>query len=447
MPIMHAERNAKSQIGYCNNSSTGYAEAGGDLSFATGIVFLARMKVWLPRGATINSANLSMQVIAKNAGTAQTSFNSFRAHYSGDSPTLIPGALEAQRPWTTARVVWNCVWPVNPTGDVIANINVKPIIDEIMARSDYQPGGFITLMMYVDNENGSDMSVRANNDFAQTWQLRVDFTENYVSDTRTLINLMNNPVQEALPSSAFGTDPVPFWGQNPFFGAFVDAANFGTLALDNSFTRVAGVPTMRFTCAAPPAANDKSTGPFSTTIKQNEYPYIFCGWTYIPAAVTSQVYFGDPYIGKSHLVTARDQWVPFCSTPSDLGSGQGAFWPAVQIRAPFQAGWQVWVSEPTVLISSFKQMPFNGGTPDLKDPGLSTLVDNKRVGSGQGAVKEWLPRTGVIRSGTLRRVPRYIKRADGILQVAEPVKGGPLVPLLPPVAIQDYPAGKTVAEL
>lgn len=62
-----------------------------------------------------------------------------------------------------------------PASDVIANVDVKAIVSEVVSRSDYQPGGYITFRMYCNNENGSDLSVRANNDFAMTWELVVDY--------------------------------------------------------------------------------------------------------------------------------------------------------------------------------------------------------------------------------------------------------------------------------
>lgn len=60
---------------------------------------------------------------------------------------------------------------------------------------------------------------------------------------------------------------------------------------------------------------------------QTEFPYIFCGWIYIQSAITTQVYCGDPYIGKSQLVTDRDKWVPFAqrhptSEPEEAPSGR-----------------------------------------------------------------------------------------------------------------------------
>lgn len=443
MPTMYADRAGKSQIGYCTNSSTGYVTAAGDIAFATGLYSFSRMKVWIPRGATINSATLSFQIIAKSASTAQTIYNTIRAHASGDSPILTQGSLVAQRPWTTAIVDWTFPWPVNPPGNVIVDVNVAPIINEIISRPDYQPGGYITMMMLTTNENGSDLSVRANNDFAPTWSLNVDFTENY-RDLKTSINLLNNPNLEALP--AIDATPLPFWSQNPFFGAFVDPANQGTIARDTSFTRLPGVPTLRFTTGTPPG-DGKRTGPYTNIVMQKELPYVFCGWIYVPSSITVAVYTGDPYLGKSQTITPRNVWTPFCSTPSDISTGRGAFWPAIHIAGGWSAGQQVWISEPAAFHSPFRQMPFNGYTPDVRDPGLVTLVDHKYIGSGQGAAREWTPRTAIVRGGTLKRASRWIKRTDGILQLAEPIKGGPTVPNMPAVAISTYPAGKTISEL
>lgn len=451
MTLTLTERAGKSQIGYCTNTTTGYAEAGGDLTFATGLIGLSRMKIEVPRGATINSATLSMEVVAKQAGTAQTSYNSVRAHASGDSPILKIGELEGQRPWTAAQIAWTLVWPVNPSSAVIANLNVLTIVNEIVARSDYQPGGYITFQLLIDNENGSDLSVRANNDFAMSWQLVVDYTENY-RDLKCDINLLNNPNLEELPQ--IDSTPLPFWGQNTFFGGHVDPANQGTIARDTSFTRVAGVPTLRFTCGTPPPAEQshKRTGPMTVIHRTANHPYIFGGWIYvspdIPAGQSLDI--GDYWMGYTQVsVSTRGAWVPFCSNPTSVGAynGREALWPTLGLRGPYVAGWQFWISEPFVMLSSFKQMPFNGNTPDPQDPN-APLIDHKRIGSGQGAVREWVPRTAVVRGGVVKRVPRYTKRADGILQLAEPVRGGPQVQnLAPGVTVANLPATITSSEL
>lgn len=446
MSTFYTERQGASQIGSCANGSSAYVTASGDLSFATGSVFLSRMRMTVPRYATINSAKVSFQIFAKNAATAQTIYTSFRAHASGDSPILTPGALEGQRPWTAARVEWNFSWTPNPVGDVIPQVDITSVVREVVNRADYQPGGYITLMMYCDNENGSDLSIRANNAFSPTMSLTTDYTENRAaSDFVTSINLCANPHNESIP--AIDATALPFWQQGNFFGAMVDVANQGTVARDTAFTRLSGAATLRFTAGTPPVETNKSTGPYSPVVAEVGKTYIFAGWIYIPSAVTSQVVCGDPYLGRSHTVTARDQWVPFCSTPTLPIAARGTFWPAARIMGPFQAGWQFWISEPTIMVSEYRQMPFNGYTPDIVDPGGSVLVDNKRLGSGQTAVKEWLPRTGVKRNGTLYRVPRYTKRPDGILQVSEPIKGGPQVPNLPATPIGGYPADQTIAEL
>jgi len=445
--LMIQERQGKSQIGSTTGTS-GYVEGGGDISFANGQAIHIRMRNTLPRGSTINTATLTVNVTAKNAGTAQTCYNSVRAHAIGDAPILTPGAAEgATRSWTSASVSWAMVWPVSPSSEVYMSVDVKPILQELMARSDYQPGGYVSFMIYTDNENGSDMAIRANNDWLPTPRLQVDYTENY-TDLRCDINLLNNGNLDSLP--AIGADALPYWSQNPYFGVFVDPANQGTISRDTSFTRKPGVPTLRFTTGTVPTESgqtQKSTGPYSMTPKQSEYPYIFAGWIYIPSAVTCQVWIGDPYLGYTNqIVTARNQWVPFCSSPSDvLSPNFEAFWPAIAMRAPWQSGWQFWLSEPTVMISPFKQMPFNGYTPDVLDGGDNILVDHKK--GTQGSVREWTPRRAVIRNSIVRRYPTFTKRSDGILQLSEPVKGGVTIGNSGTTQVGSLSAQKTISEL
>lgn len=444
------ERPVKRQIGYATSQNAAYTEGGGDITFAQDQSIFIRMKCWLPRYATINSAVIRFNITVKTAANAQTSYHTVRMHDVADSWELNLGSAEGQRAYTAASVTWTCYWAANanasaPDGLVYSEVDIKTLLQAHVNRSDYRPGMSMTFRVLCSNENGSDMGIRANNDFLPTPKLTADYTPNRVDDLYVDANLLNNPNLET--NNNLGTDPLPTWGQNPFYGAFVgEAPNLGVIARDTSFTRLPGVPTLKFTTGTPPTENTgRSTGPYSAVYKLNEYPYIFCGWLYIPSTITSQVYAGDPYLGKSHLVTARNQWTPFCSTPSDIGTGEGAFWPAVAIRGPWPANVSIWLSEPCVLISPFKQLGFNAGTLDVKDPGGVNLIDYR--GSGQTALKEWTPRTGIVRNGTLYRVPRYEMRPEGMLQNAEPIKGGPQVTGLPATAISSYPAGKTIAEL
>lgn len=443
MPMKIHERHGKTQIGSTTGTS-GYVQGGGDINFATGQAIHIRMKSYVPKGAVINSALFRFMMVAKNAGTTQTCYNSIRAHAIGDAPPLTVGVAEGTRPWTAARVEWTATWVSVPNDtEVFLWVNIAPVVQEIVNRSDYQAGGYISFMVYTDNENGSDMGIRANNDFAPSPRLHIDYTT--YDDWQYDINLASNPNLDALPY--IDSTPLPFWSQGNFFGAFVDPANQGVIARDTSFTRVAGVPTMRFTTGTPPGDN-KRTGPYTFTPKQGDLPYIFCGWTYIPSAVTGEVFFGDPYLGKSQKIILRNQWVPFCSYPTDIttSSDYAGFYPAVQFAGGWQAGWQIWVSEPTILHSPFRRMPFNGRTPNVVDPGGSIIIDHRMTGP-QTATRQWLPRRAVLRNGTLIRRPTYSARADGLLVNAEPVKGGPQVQNLPATAISAYPAGKTISEL
>lgn len=447
MTVMIKERVYKSQFGYSTGAGAAYAEGGGDISFAVNQIMFFRFATTIPKGSTINSATLTFALGGKNLSPGNYSTHTIRAHASGDSALLRPGSVEHARPQTSAAVTWTPTWA---TGDpVYSSADVKTIFQEFMNRSDFQTGGYITFMITCTNENGTDMAVRCNNDFAPSPKLTVDYTEP-VTDTRWEFNRIENSEFNPTLNGLDGANPVPGWGQNEFYGFSAAPANQGTLAIDTSFTRVPGIPTLRFTTGTPAEApnNNRSTGPYCAFRTEAWEPTIFCGWIYIPTSISTSynVRAQEAFNGGSHIITARGVWTPFCTNVITSGSGAGTRWWAVLMN-PYVAGQQFWISEPTYMTSAFRQMPFNGLTPAVKDVGGSTLISHRSTAGRQQSVREWIPRTAVKKNGVLVRAPRYIKRTDGLLQLAEPVKGGPTVPNMPAVAISSYPAGKTISEL
>lgn len=447
MTVMIKTRTFKSQFGYSTGSSAAYVVAGNAVSHAVGQTILLRFAMTIPKGSTINSATLTLRIGGKNLATGKYSTHTVRAHASGDSPLLRPGVVEHNRPQTSAGVTWTPTWPASPPEEVLSSADVKSILQEILGRSDFVTGGYVTFMITCTNENGSDMDVQINNDFAYGPTLQVDYTEP-VTDTRWDFNRIENSEFNPTLNGLDGANAVPGWGQNEFYGVGAAAANQGTLAVDTTFTRVPGVPTMRFTTGPPPEPNNRLTGPYSAWRTNAYESTIFCGWIYVAANVptTNIIYAQEAFNGGAQIITQRGQWVPFCTSVFTSGSGAGTRWWSVAMR-PYQQGLQFWISEPTMLVSTFRQMPFNGLTPDITDIGGSVLINHRSTAGAQQSVREWVPRTAIKKYGVLMRAPRYIKRTDGILQLAEPIKGGPTVPNMPAVAISTYPAGKTISEL
>ena len=436
------------QMGSCANAGAAYVKGEGDIAFATGQYILFRMPMSIPKGSTCQSATIEINTIAKNAGTAQTCINSIRAHASGDSPMLVPTAAEANKSWTAARIDWSFVWTSAGADNRFFSCNVKPIIDEILARSDYVSGGYITFMLYTDNENGSDLSVRANNPFVPPPKLTVNFTEPD-TDLQTTINMCENSEFNTSLNPIDPAEAVPYWHQNEFFGYMVPSANFGTIARDTSFTRLPGIPSLRFTCNTPPADTNKRTGPIYALNTDAGLWSTFSCWVYIPTYIPAnfqRVLGGDIYNGQQD-VPGRGQWVPWSSNPLMNPTDRMIRWFGIDVNN-FTAGWQFWISEPTVMYSKFKQMPFNGLTPDRMESGDSTtLVDYRSTVSKQQSTRLWTPRRQVMANGVSKRYPTFLKRAEGMLQIAEPIKGGPTSAGMPTQTVASLPAGKTIAEL
>ena len=452
MPELRTKHTAKSQMGFQNSGGAVYEQGGGDISFHVGLTIFQRVTTWdIPQGATINSATLTWNLIVKTQSTTQNSSLRTRAHASGDSPILRLGQNErAARPETSAARDWTANWNGTAGSDQYSTIDVAGILQELVNRPDWTPASYITFVTTVLNENGSDMSVRANNDFVPYPRLEVTWT-NPVRDQLWTTNRCEN--------SDFGTDvqvvgtdgnTVPYWFQGNFFGGFVDSANMGTMVRDTTFTRLPGIPTLKFTTGTPPTDVYKRTGPTIGVPWRDNTPFTFSGWAYFPSNIpqASAASAGDPYRGASASITARDQWVPFCSTPTwDASDEDGwtARYPAFSINQ-FQPGWSFWLSEPCFTTLPFKHMPFNGLTPDVKDPGGVTLIDHRSTASGQQAYRLWTPRTSVLRGGVQKRVARYRKRSDGLLDLAEPIKGGVTAANMPAIPLNTYPAGKTISE-
>lgn len=456
MPVMQQGRALASQFGVTVSDTSGYGVGGGDAAFAVGQTIFVRFATRFPKGSVINSATLTFNMAVKNTGTTQNASHEVRGDYSGDSPLLVPGRLEAVlRPKTATAVPWLATWTANPpdAGAVMNVIDVKAIVTELVNKSDFMNGGYMTFMIKCTNENGSDMSVRLNNAFAPAPTLAVDFTppasDVFYTYNRCENSELNTKLEGLETVAAF---EYPGWSQNGFFGAFVDPAsvNAGTIARDASFTRVPGVPTLRFTCGTPPSPNDKLTGPMgAVSVLPGEW-FTFAGWIYIPASTPTLDYVmvGDVYNSFQNIAgLPRGAWRPFCSPPlQNTTNAPVTRWPAVGIR-PYVAGYQYWISEPAfyILPDNIRQMPFNGITPE------KPYIDHQSTNSNMQSTRAWTPRRKMLVNGALKPTPTWVRRTDvttSIVELCEPVKGGPQVGQLPAgVTVGGLPAGQTVTEL
>lgn len=448
--LLTREHTHKSQMGFAVSQFSPYTQGAGDINFANGQMIFIRFPTILPPNATINSATVKFNYNVKNVGTTQQSLHQIRAHYSPDSPRLVPGINEwSARDQTSSVRQFTMMWTANQNSggeNQFWTETITSIIQEVVNNPSYRPGAYITLMMLCVDEQGSDMGIRANNDLFPKPRVTIDYTSPVV-DAKHTVNMLENSEFNPEINALDGAGNLGYWFQNPFFGGGVDAANYGTMAVDTSFTRVPGVPTLRFTCGFRPSEDQsaKRTGPSYVLNDDVRNKAVFCGWVFVSTAVpatSDRVYAGDMYQGWGQYITDRGVWVPFCSSPLSQNQdyGSGAWWFSVGVK-DYQPGWQFWISEPAIFRSDFRQMPFNGLTPD-REPG----IDHKSGSAFQQSSRVWTPRTYFNDGSGLRARSTWIKRADNILQLAEPVKGGPTMANLPTTQIQNYDSNKRISE-
>lgn len=387
MPTLVREREWKSQVGYQTGSGATYAEGGGDINYAVGQVIFVRYFIELPKNTTINSATITVNQVVKDGNTAQNSFHTIRAFANDDSPVLRPGTNEWGRvtTTTTASASWNPTWVVGAASNT-STVAVTSILQELVNRTGWKTGSYVTFTIECTNENGSDMGLRANNDFDISPTLDVNYTLP-ASLPYTSINYINNPEFDVSLNGLDSTWAVPGWYQNPHYGAYVDSANFGTVERDTGFMRIANTPTLKFTTVTPPTANDKATGVFCQPqgTDQTGTQYVtYCGWVFVPSTFTEQVSFEAVYFGgqTATVITARDQWVPFSTAAYNFSGDTNRYrYFSLRVAPPYTAGKSIWISEPCVMRSSWKQMPWNGST-------VKPNITHRETSSNQIAVRE-----------------------------------------------------------
>lgn len=410
MTTTRGEVHTNDQQGYSTSTGT-YVAATANMSFAADQYLYYRFPIDVPKGATINSATLRLPFSVKTETTAQSSFHTIYLHNSGNSPSLVPGVNETGRATGAGSVAWNPTWASTDTGRKVDQINVNTLISNLIARSDYQTGGYVTFLILCTNENGSDMNLSTTYDsFAEKVALHIDYTENVNLPTRWNINRIH--------SSAFVSSIGDDWGGNPLYGAHTDTPP--TTSLDLGMRRTTTNGAMKITLPAPQETRSTGVITYITDMSPNG-PWTFSGWLYVPSYVTSQVDVGFAYQGIQfgQVITERDTWVPFCTPSYTNSSGNPGdvvlVMPMVQIRSPFVAGWEIWLSEPACYLSNGpRQMPWTGTTPS------DSIVSHYHTGptDDSRSVRTWIPKTTI--PGQTRPSPSYRLHESGLFKLSEP---------------------------
>ena len=329
-------------------TDAGVASSGG-ADTGVGIKFMYRWPHQLKRGVVINNATLNIAWSVKDGAQAHSATHVVTAHAHGNSPQLTHGAVEYTRPTTTASVTWNASWPAGQSGTQNAAINVTAIVQEIVNRGDFQPGGYITFILTCTAET-NNVNLKFYNDFDLNPYCTVDYTENPAEKSRWDVNIVRDGL--------FETDTYGDWYFNNLYATYTDTG--GTWAFDPTMRRTNGRGSLRWTTEAP--QDTRRAGIFARAGDIDTYNHIFFGWIYIPSYVTSTVRAGFAWNGSTHTtITGRDEWVPFCSNPGPINTQENVWrsaWAVVEVLYPWSQGWNIWLSDVGMMRSNVRQYPF-----------------------------------------------------------------------------------------
>ncbi len=368
---------------------------------SVGARFMQRMPLDIPKGATINSATLTVGWSVKSGDQDNSATHVFRAHASGNSPMLVHNATEYTRPLTTASVTRNWVWTANvTTGTQYDNVDVTAILQEVVNRSDWQPGGYVTFAWDCTAET-NNVNVRYGNYFDNSPYLYVTYTENPAEKRRWDVNLIK--------TSTFGSSAssIDYWYTNPLFGGHTDVG--GTISWDNSMRRTKNRGSLKYVAPAP--QDTRATGVMIDVPVIESNSYVFYGWVYVPSSTTCQVdmefaYFG----GQRQYINGRDRWIPFCTPPVVVNAGsntRNVLRPMLQFASPFVQGDTAWISDVGMVRSSKRIYPWSidDTRPDITSY-ATQLTDLGQI------VRESRCRKFVLQNSVATPRPSYRLQAD-----------------------------------
>ena len=382
-----------------------YHEAGAaeNISTAVGHTHVYRFSTMVPFGATVTAAALRVHIGAKDGNSDQSVSYNVSVEALGNSPALVDneqfsyrsrhGSISKTVNFTQSTQTWSDY-----------NVDVLSLIQNFMDRPEYVPGAYITFALAVTAEVGD---INFNTDYKPFGGEKPSLSITYTSESNgiyTEFNLMDNPS---------GTVDSNWWGENDAFGTFVTG---GSLSVDNTQQRITGRATLKYTLpASNPDTKPAGIG-HGTLLPGDSKKYIFCGWIYIPAAITGQVYpqFMWEWDG-SHPVTERDQWVPFCCNPVGVWSTPAGVTPMIHISTPFTGSDSIWLSDCAVYESDFRQTPWSGEAEDRKDIDFNYTY---RLGRGV-QTRVISPKLNYTEStsASFNPVRKYALRADGMWTV------------------------------
>lgn len=375
-----------------------------DEAFVPGQWIIWRMSCDLPRGAVISSATLSVQFGWKNDATQQTEFLPYYEAATsawpivndtiwgtGSDTAILPG--KAPIPLGVGKQTISRV--AGGPGTLYWTYDLVSTLQAIVDGPGYKPGAYFTIYTNTVSETG-DMHFKTD-----SFTIPVTYT---VPETEVRRSDVNVAIGQTIELDTSGWD-----GGNTAFGEYA----ITTPARDPALAR-SGAYSMSITKTE--AAVDAK--PFQVIAYVNHMAgetFMLAGWAYIPASVTALVQAGFLFIGGYRTITARDQWVEFCSDVYTT-TGASQCYPQVRVAGGMVTGTKIWVDDLAIIRGTVRQPPFTGATADQFNSDYEFTSTATR---GQ-SVRETKAKSHFHDGTALRARMGYVQRTDGLWVRSDP---------------------------
>lgn len=306
MPVIYKKMQYGAQFGYNDNGANFKTDSNNPAIGTSNRNIIFRFShVGVPKGSTINSANLYLAYSAKNDGDVVT-FN-HTVYIDGQTPTqwldtsraewntsVVPG-----RTWTLpagAPTVSRTLTQVAGVPRTVYSMNVKTHLDALVVNPAWTlAGGSITFLVSHGSASSPDYTYLSGPNDGYSPLLEIDYTPPASDGKSTVVNLQENAIFNRSTNAA-GTFEIAPFGFTDWFGRYTQP----TLSVTGSLgTEVTVAPPSGGNMLRVEATTGTPMMHFGVPIIEEGKWWNFSCWTWMPTTAPANMQIGMTLLGDS----------------------------------------------------------------------------------------------------------------------------------------------------